>query len=287
MAEISEVPGITGSTLELFRLAGLKTVDSLVSLSVEEILGMLDEANTGNGVPGRRPSQDLVRAWQNAGRSVMRKRAEAEAPAAKIVPEENLRAAGIDVSSVPVAKMVEPPPEGNPAPAAKAAPAKPAPTAKQAKAAPQRPSWVKFRQLDAVKNSKVQGERRNRGMSHPGAGHVRLAAAVTIITPMMSALTAIALFAALVMDRFYGWEFPWTIVLLLLVFPVSLILYLSIGAKARCRLCGQKLFVPKRCRKHERASKSIFGHTFAVARNAMVFGSYRCMLCGVKTRLTD
>ncbi|MFP6856379.1 MAG: hypothetical protein VCA73_03840 [Roseibacillus sp.] len=287
MAEISEVPGITGSTLELFRLAGLKTVDSLVSLSVEEILGMLDEANTGNEAPGRRPSQDLVRAWQNAGRSVMRKRAEAEAPAAKIVPEENLRAAGIDVSSVPVAKMVEPPPEGNPAPAAKEAPAKPAPTAKQAKAAPQRPSWVKFRQLDAVKNSKVQGERRNRGMSHPGAGHVRLAAAVTIIAPMMSALTAIALFATLVMDRFYGWEFPWTIALLLLVFPVSLILYLSIGVKARCRLCGQKLFVPRRCRKHERASKSIFGHTFAVARNAMVFGSYRCMLCGVKTRLTD
>ena len=103
----------------------------------------------------------------------------------------------------------------------------------------------------------------------------------------MTALPGIALLAALVMYRFYGWEFPWTIALLPLVFPVSLILYFSIGAKARCRLCGQKLFIPRHCRKHERASKSIFGHTFAVARNAMVFGSYRCMLCGVKTRLTD
>ena len=62
MAEISEVPGITGSTLELFRLAGLKTIDLLVSLSVEEILRMLDEANTGHEVPVRRPSHDLVRA---------------------------------------------------------------------------------------------------------------------------------------------------------------------------------------------------------------------------------
>jgi len=36
-----------------------------------------------------------------------------------------------------------------------------------------------------------------------------------------------------------------------------------------------------------RAGRSILGHTFAVARNAVIFANYRCMLCGTKTRLKD
>lgn len=319
MAEISEVPGITGSTLELFREADVGSIESLLALSGKEILAKLDEANARYEVAVRRPSEELVIAWQNAGRAVLRKRAEEQAPAAKMVPEENLRAAGIDVSSVPMAKVVEvesPPPAPVPqkepkkkavptgpkvvkaapqaAPRSKAkiaSPVKASPRAKP-KAPVEEPKRsaapnVKFKPLDDVRNSTPQGQRRNRGMSHPEAGRVRWAAIVTVLTPIIAVLNALALVSALVMARFYGWEFHWTIALLLLVFPFCLMLYLSQGAKVRCRLCGQKLFVPKHCRKHESASRSIFGHTFAVARSAMFFANYRCMLCGTKTRLRD
>ena len=323
MTEISVVPGITGSTLELFREAGLDRVESLISLSAREVLAALDAANARNDVAVRRPSEELVGAWQNAGRAILRTQAEGQVPAAKIVPEENLRAAGIDVSSVPLAKVVDPPPpsperrgkgkevapvesktarpaarkaaaparqESPPQKAAQSAPKpKPKPKPKepveQAKRSPA-PN-VQFKQLNVVKDSRNQGERRNRGMSHPEAGRVRWAATVTVVAPLIAGLNALALVSALLMVRFYGWEFPRPLALLLLIFPFCLMMYLSQGAKVRCRLCGQKLFVPKHCRKHDRASRSIFGHTFAVARNAMLFAHYRCMLCGTKTRLRN
>ena len=317
MTEISVISGITGSTLELFREARLGRVESLISLSAQEVLVALDAANARCGVAVRRPSEELVGAWQNIGRAILRKHAEGQAPAAKVVPEENMRAAGIDVSSVPLAKVVDPPPPSpktrgkgkevvpvesttaRPTARQSAAPSrqesplqralkskpKPKEPVEQAKGSPA-PN-IRFKQLDFVKNSGNQGQRRNRGMSHPEAGRVRWAAMVTVMAPLIAALNALALASALFMARFYGWEFHWTLALLLLIFPLCLMMYLSQGAKARCRLCGQKLFVPKRCRKHDSASRSIFGHTFAVARNAMLFGHYRCMLCGTKTRLRD
>ncbi len=376
MAEISEVPGITGSTLELFKSVGLQTAESLVARTVGEILGELDLANSRNVVPVRRPSAESVRTWKHAAWVVAGKPAAgggSALPAAKAVPEKILRAAGIDVTSVPIAKVVEEPPAAardDRKPAESAAPksepaqegagplrgqanteraAKPVkrkterpktavpPNAKTvanemmaargtthqsrppggAKSArhgdanaDQRPAQTagqqpvgsspekepeleidpntnRFRQVQAVQEAKPQGERRNRGMSHPDAVRVRLAATVTILSLAACVFAVVVVIAALVMTRFYDWQFHWTIALLLLVFPISLFAYLSIGAKVRCRLCGQKLFIPRHCLKHERANSSIFGHTFAVARDAMLFGSYRCMLCGTKTRLRN
>ena len=364
MLEISEVPGITGSTLDLFRAAGVTSVEILISNDVTRILSALDRANARNEVPVRRPSEDLVRAWQEAGRSVLRKRAERRPPAT-VVPEEDLRAAGIDVRAVPVAEVVPDPPaseeatpepgrvekKASPAPSRAEESAPPAPveaakaaggrssTPKQAsreadkgtsagavaEAPPARPPSppepveppaklpdrsinapasqrqeveeeeevvedvlaANFRKLEQVKEEKPQGERRNRGMSHPDAGRVRWAATVTTLAPLACLAAAGVLIWVLVRVLFYGDEFHPTIALLLLVFPVSLVFYLLFGVRVRCRLCGQRLFVPKHCHKHVRAAKSILGPTFAAARNAMLFASFRCMLCGTKTRLKD
>lgn len=144
-----------------------------------------------------------------------------------------------------------------------------------------------FRRLEVVQQAAPPPERRNRGMSHPDANRVRLAAVVTVLAVLGSVLTTLALGAAMVMAWFYDHQFPWTISLLLLVYPVCLFFYLGMGTKVRCRLCGQRLFVPKHCLKHERARRSIFGPTFAVARDAALFSGYRCMLCGTRTRLKD
>jgi hypothetical protein len=355
MVMISEVPGISGSLLDLLLAAGFLTAESLILRPASEVLEALAAVNQEHEIPVRLPSEGMVLTWQNSARSLLRRAGRADVlPAATEIRGADLEAAGIDVSAMPVARVVEDAPQRMDQATRKTDPARapgPDPQVKKAARAPSVPvreefkekgtavegkrhrretdssaatrkgnegtsaeaapalrnrqevagkakaearprelelaAANRFRPLEAVRNAKRPSERRNRGMSHPVAVRVRFAAAVTVLGLTSVALTTGALGAALVMALFHDWEFHWTLALLLLIYPVSLFLYLGIGAKARCRLCGQRLFVPKHCRKHERASRSIFGHTFAVARNAMFLANYRCMLCGTKTRLKD
>ena len=146
---------------------------------------------------------------------------------------------------------------------------------------------LEFRAMEGSPAVSVKGERRNRGMSHPEAGLVRWSATVTVVSFLCSILAAVGLVTAGVMAVFLEIRFHPSILLLILAIPGSLFIYVTQGSKARCRLCGQRLFVPKNCHKHERASRSIFGYTFAAARSAMFRANFRCMLCGTKTRLKD
>lgn len=107
MADISAIPGITGSTLELFRAAGLGTIESLIERSVPQVFAELDRVNASYDVPVRVPSIQLVEAWQGSGKVLLRKKEEVEQRAAKVVTEANLRSAGIDVSSMPMAQVVD------------------------------------------------------------------------------------------------------------------------------------------------------------------------------------
>ena len=146
---------------------------------------------------------------------------------------------------------------------------------------------VAFKPMEEAPAVAVKGERRNRGMSHPEAGLVRWSATVTVLAFLCSFFATVGMMVVGVMAAFFDVAFHWSVALVLLVIPVCLFAYVTQGTKARCRLCGQRLFVPKNCRKHERAARSIFGHTFAVARSAMFRANFRCMLCGTKMRLKD
>lgn len=107
MADISAIPGITGSTLELFRAAGMGTIEALLERTVPQVFAELDRVNAGYDVPVRVPSIQLVEAWQGSGKVLLRKIEEVEQRAATVVSEANLRSAGIDVSSMPMAQVVE------------------------------------------------------------------------------------------------------------------------------------------------------------------------------------
>lgn len=354
MPDISEVPGVTGTTLELFEAAGIWSLETFLALDASKVVAALDRANDLYDEPLRRPSKELVQAWQEAGHALLRKRDRGHL-VAREVPLADLEKAGVDIMGLPSAEPAKLPPartvstsprlvekeQGRSAAKAlgpllkkpvsearsKAAtpskrkqskdstanppnePARPEASTEPRKshlpvASVNRPasrreqpaqdddddvevSSQKFRVLEAVKQEEPQGERRNRGMSHPEAYRVRFAATVTVLGLLASLATGMFLLWAMVRAQFYGDTFHPSIALLLIVFPVALFFYLAVGAKVRCRLCGQRLFVPRHCRKHVSAAKSIFGPTFAVARNAMLFGSYRCMLCGTKTRLKD
>ncbi|MBP36750.1 MAG: hypothetical protein CMP31_14220 [Roseibacillus sp.] len=293
MGDISEVPGITDSVLLLLREAELDTVELLISLEIEEILLRLDQAGRRLAVTGPGPSANLVKAWQNTGRNLLRKQALVPAPEAKEVSLDSLQGAGIDLASVPVAKVVEDSPPGD----------RPVEVVRKiglagrehprefssrdsATMESEEPE-VAFQTLEDRRDVSSRGERRNRGMSHPDAGLVRWAALVTVGVMLLAILAILGLVTIGVMVLVFQIRFHWSITFLFLVFPFCLILYLTQAAKARCRLCGQKLFVPKKCRKHVRAGRSILGHTFAMARNAVIFANYHCMFCGTKTRLKD
>ena len=293
MVDISEVPGITDPVLSLLRETGLDTVEMLVSLEADEILTRIAQASTHHEGAVQSPSADLVRAWQNTGRNLLRKKAEVPAAEAKEVSLESLQGAGIDLASVPVAKVLE---GASPGDRATEVVRETGLTGgrKTSVSAPQvtlpsehQEANITFQTLENRREISGRVGRRNRGMSHPDAGLVRWAAMVTVVAVVVTILSILGLVTVGTMAMFFHVQFDWTIALFLPAFPFCLFLYLLQGAKARCRLCGQRLFVPRKCRKHARAERSILGHTFATARSAVIFASYRCMYCGTKTRLKD
>ena len=293
MADISEVPGITDPILSRLREAELDTVELLVSLEADEILVRIDQASTHHEGAVQSPSADLVKAWQNTARNLLRKKAEVPAAEAKEVSLESLQVAGIDLASLPVAKVLEGASSGGRPPemvremglAGRAKSSASVPQGKLPKE--HQEANIAFRPLEDLRDASGREGRRNRGMSHPDAGLVRWAATVTVVAVTVTVLSVLGLMTVGIMAMFFHVQFDWTIALFLPVFPFCLILYFLQGVKVRCRLCGQRLFVPRKCRKHERAERSILGHTFATARSAMIFASYRCMYCGTKTRLKD
>lgn len=291
MTEISEVPGITEPLLSLLREVELDTVEALTSLEVEEITQRLEDVIAQQEERMSCPSTDLVKAWQDTGRSLLRKRTGALAFEAEEVSRERMESAGVSLSALPVAKLL---PDG--IRERERRPEKVTPTSGEKSAVDPRRDFsvadsaeegLVFRSLEDLSGSGSRGERRSRGVSHPDAGKVRLAAIVTVLTVFLSFLAMLGLLVSGGMMLFFETRFHSSITLLLLVFPFCLILYLLLATKVRCRICGQKLFVGKKCQKHDRAVSSILGYGFAMARDAVVFSSFRCMYCGTKTRLKD
>ncbi len=83
----------------------------------------------------------------------------------------------------------------------------------------------------------------------------------------------------------FGWVPKW-----LLVFPILLpvlgILYLFWGLKGSCRICGQKLFLPRMCLKNSKAHHIKFiGYIIPMSFHLLVFKWFRCTYCGTPVRL--
>jgi Domain of unknown function (DUF4332) len=83
----------------------------------------------------------------------------------------------------------------------------------------------------------------------------------------------------------FGWVPKWV-----LVFPLSLPLlglaYLIWGLSGSCRICGQKLFLPRMCLKNSKAHHvKWLGHIVPVSFHMLVFKWFRCTYCGTPVRL--
>ncbi|PAW68503.1 MAG: hypothetical protein B9S38_11190 [Verrucomicrobiia bacterium Tous-C4TDCM] len=87
------------------------------------------------------------------------------------------------------------------------------------------------------------------------------------------------------MPEDFAWVPHWII-----VFPISLlllgILYALIGTRAKCRVCAQRMYVPKQCLKNKKAHHlPLFGYVGAVAMHVILFRWFNCTFCGTSIRI--
>lgn len=309
MATIADVPGIDDPQRALLERAGIRTARSLLQAGCSDIQAVLARV-AGPEEAEAVPSEVTIRQWQRAAVNLERDGAHASAiskvPMAQVISQSDLLRSGIALESIPVAEPVERAARvrereaaegtsnvkrlvirdrGGAAPVREARATKlPEPRSAPGEESAGLDSGVGFRSADDQR-ADSQAERRNRGMSHPDAGRVFLGAVVALLVPLLWILVSAALVTILAWGRFSDWEAPLELAFLPIAYPLGLLLYLVFAAGPRCRLCGQRYFVPKSCRKHERASRSLLGTTFAMARAAVFRPNFRCQFCGTKTRL--
>lgn len=127
-----------------------------------------------------------------------------------------------------------------------------------------------------------------RGVMH---SHPRSMAAGAWITLLLIALLPVGIIssALLLLSRelpeHFGWVPVWLLVLPCIL-PVLGVLYLVWGVQGSCRICGQKLFVPKVCLKNSKAHYLPgLGHIIPTCFHMLVFKWFRCTYCGTPVRL--
>jgi len=130
-----------------------------------------------------------------------------------------------------------------------------------------------------------------RGVLHSHPLSVLFGAMVTLLMMAilpLAVISAILLLLSDVQPGLFGWVPKWS-----LVFPCALpiagLAYLIWGVGAgKCRICGQRLFVPKHCRKNAKAHHVPFiGYILPTALHMLVFRWFRCTYCGTPVRLKE
>lgn len=127
-----------------------------------------------------------------------------------------------------------------------------------------------------------------RGVLHSHPWSMRFAAAITLLLFAWVPFALTAAFLLLMSDlqpETFAWVQPWW-----LVFPVALPLigigYLIWGTSGKCRICGQRLFVPKACRKNSKAHHVRgVGYIIPLSFHLLLFHWFRCTHCGTPVRL--
>ena len=127
-----------------------------------------------------------------------------------------------------------------------------------------------------------------RGVMHSHPISMAVGAVVTLLSAILLPLGIISA-GLLLLSRevplHFGWVPKW-----LLVFPLCLplfgITYLIWGLNGGCRICGQKVFVPRMCLKNSKAHRLTgLGHIVPLCLHMLLFKWFRCTYCGTPVRL--
>ncbi|MDA1005959.1 MAG: hypothetical protein O3A87_05685 [Verrucomicrobia bacterium] len=144
---------------------------------------------------------------------------------------------------------------------------------------------MRFPSTEVRSRAEQDFERKNRGMTHKEPGRVLIGALALLVSNLLVLIGVGTVATALVLEYYLKMQVPPYLAFGLMTFPLALLIFLTLGTRPRCRLCGQRLFLPRKCRRHERAHRSFLGYAITLALHVVFFRWFRCNLCGTKQRL--
>jgi hypothetical protein len=132
-----------------------------------------------------------------------------------------------------------------------------------------------------------QSRRFVRGVLHPDPLRVRVSAFCSLLAQFFLVTTFVAVPALILYDLLYDApETIWWVVGIVCGLILSSLSYLFWGISARCRVCGQRQFAPKKCLKNRKAHRiPLIGYIFPTAVHAIFFKWFYCTYCGTAVRL--
>jgi hypothetical protein len=129
-----------------------------------------------------------------------------------------------------------------------------------------------------------------RGILHKNPVRIYLGALVTLsmmLSIPVAATSAFLLLASSNLPKFFSWVPSWLIVFPLIL-PLIALLYAVFGNICSCRVCCQKLFVPKTHLKSPRAHHvKVLGYILPLCVQIVLFRWFRCTHCGTPIRLKE
>lgn len=157
-------------------------------------------------------------------------------------------------------------------------------------------------QIDRVTLLRSPREKTNRGRNPESRWYIRgvlhthpyqiamgaFSALLVILAVPLAIAAATLLLLSDVNPEAFSWVPKW-----FLVFPIFLltsgVIYLIWGVgSGKCRICGQRLFVPKNCLKNSKAHHiPVIGYILPTALHLLVFRWFRCTYCGTPVRIKE
>ncbi len=127
-----------------------------------------------------------------------------------------------------------------------------------------------------------------RGVLHSHPHSIAVGAAITLILGSMlptGIISAVMLLLSSELPQRFSWVPKWLLIFPLLL-PMLGIAYLIWSVRGSCRICGQKLFVPRMCLKNTKAHHIRgLGHIIPLCFHILLFKWFRCTYCGTPVRL--
>ncbi len=125
-----------------------------------------------------------------------------------------------------------------------------------------------------------------RGVLHPNPMSVRVSAFFAVLVQLLLAANFIGIPWLLIHEHLSGDSMLWWVVGLASGLILSALCYLFWGLSARCRVCGQRQFAPKKCLKNKKAHHiPLIGYILPTALHAVFFKWFYCAYCGTAVRL--